>query len=131
MASIQGFHHIAMNVKYFDKAVEFYGDVLGFEPAYAWGEPGNRAVMIDTGNGNYIEFFEKAELDAKEGSLIHFAMRTDDCGAVLERVRESGAEITVETTDIDIKSDPIYPVRIAFFKGPNGETVELFQERTE
>ena len=43
----------------------------------------------------------------------------------------AGAEVTVETRDVTISTEPPPPIRIAFFKGPDGELIELFQdERT-
>jgi len=47
---------------------------------------------------------------------------------MLEKAREAGAEVTMETKDLTIDSSigPV-PVRIAFFKGPDGEVIELFQ----
>ncbi len=43
--------------------------------------------------------------------------------------RAANAKITDEPFDFDIQSDPIYPVRIAFCKGPDQEIIEFFQER--
>jgi glyoxylase I family protein len=84
--------------------------------------------MIDSGDGNYVEIFERAEASREEGAILHFALRTDDSAALLETVRSAGMEVTMESKDLDIPSNigPI-PVRIAFFKGPSGEIVELFQ----
>lgn len=131
MPSPQGFHHVAMNVKNFDKSIQFYTDVLGLTKGRSWSAPPNRAIMLDTGNGSYLELFEKTETDETKGTIVHFALRTDNCDAMLEKVRASGAEITVESKNVDIPSEPVFPVRIAFFKGPDGEIIELFQERNE
>ena len=129
MAATRGFHHLAMNVQRYDRAMEFYTQVLGMKVWRAWGGDGSRAAMIDAGNSNYIEIFESGEEGAPEGRVMHFALRVDDCDAVLERVRAAGLEITTEPKDVDIQSDPVYPVRIAFFRGPAGEIVELMQDR--
>ncbi|MBT3274552.1 MAG: VOC family protein, partial [Spirochaetales bacterium] len=82
MAAVQGFHHIAMDVANFDSSIAFYTEVLGFEKTKEWGETGARAIMLHAGNGNYLEFFEKAEVSAEKGTLIHFALRTDDCDSM-------------------------------------------------
>ena len=57
-----------------------------------------------------------------------FQHLADDCGAALEAARAAGAEVTVETKDVTISTEPPLPIRIAFFKGPDGEVVELFQD---
>lgn len=124
-----GFHHVAIRVHDFDASVRFYGDVLGFKEKIQWGEGDKRAIMMDAGDGNYIEIFAGGSAGPKpEGAIIHFALRTTDCDAALERARAAGVEVTKEPTSLDIPSRPQpTPVRIAFFTGPDGEVVELFQ----
>lgn len=127
-----GFHHIAIRVTDFDRSVAFYTEGLGFTSAHMWGsrEKHNRAAMLDTGDGDFFELFEREPDNApSEASYLHAALRTRDCDQAVAAAREAGAEITVEPKDVDIPSDPPYRVRIAFFKGPDGEIVELFQER--
>lgn len=129
MEAVSGFHHVAMNVKDFDKSVQFYTKILGMTKGKSWETAPKRAIMLNAGNGNYVELFESADNSAASGPILHFALKTDDCDGLLAKVREYGAEITTEVADVDIQSDPVYPVRIAFFKGPDGEIIELFQER--
>jgi glyoxylase I family protein len=125
-----GFHHIAIGASDFDASMKFYVDGLGFVAAKQWSGQNGRAVMLDTGDGNYLEMFERPGRQApSEGAVLHFALRTEDCDGAIERARAAGAEVTVEPKDVDIPSAPSFPVRIAFFKGPDGEIVEVFQER--
>ena len=124
-----GFHHVAIRAQDFDASVRFYGETLGFREKITWGEGDKRAIMMDAGDGNYIEIFAGGTPGPKpEGAIIHFAIRTDDCDAALERARAAGVEVTMEPASIDIPSLPEpMAVRIAFFKGPDGEVIELFQ----
>ena len=125
-----GFHHVALRVPDFDASVRFYTEALGFVESVAWGEGDKRAVMLDTGDGNYLEIFAGGQATPDEGgAMLHFALRSSDVDAAVERVRAAGAEVTMEPRDVDIPSDPSLPVRIAFFKGPAGELVELFHHR--
>lgn len=129
MPAITGFHHTALHSGGFDASVSFYVDVLGLTERIAWGEAPNRAVMLDAGGNCFIEIFEKPErAPADTAPILHFALRTDDCHGMLERVRAAGREVTMEPKDVLIDSSigPV-PVRIAFFKGPDGEIVELFE----
>ena len=49
----------------------------------------------------------------------------------IRRMTDGSAEVTVEPKDIVIKSRPQHtPVRLAFFKGPDGEIIELFDNET-
>lgn len=128
MATITGFHHTAIRSADFDASVRFYTEVLGMTPKISWGEAPDRAIMIDAGDGNYVEVFERDPLSAEESTILHMAFRTDDCAGMLEKARSAGAEITMEPTAVDIASNiGTVPVKIAFFKGPDGEVIELFQ----
>lgn len=125
-----GFHHVAITVNDFDASVMFYTEVLGFKKTISWGEGDNRAIMLDAGDGSCIEMFAGGNGEKKpEGAFKHLALRTADCRDVFERVKAAGMEMTVEPKDIEIQSDPPTPVTIAFFKGPDGEIIELFQNR--
>jgi glyoxylase I family protein len=133
MAAISGFHHVALRVRDFDKSVRFYTEVLGFTASKAWGAEPGRAIMLEVGSGGYLELFERPEeeitADTAGTAILHLAFKAHDTATLLEAVRKSGAQIQTETKDVDIPSNPVYPVRIAFFGGPDGEIVELFQER--
>ncbi|HEV2125394.1 MAG TPA: VOC family protein [Chloroflexota bacterium] len=127
-----GFHHVAVRVHDFDAAVRFYTEVLGFREKITWGEGDGRAVMLDTGDGNYLEVFAGGPVEPKpDGPIFHFALRTTNVDAVIERVRAAGAKVTVEPKDVVIPSSPQpTPVRLAFCQGPAGEQIEFFQNTT-
>lgn len=129
MASISGFHHTAIRTTEFEATTKFYTEALGLKTKVTWGESPRRAMLVDAGDGNYIEIFERSEPASDlESSIMHFALRTDDCSAITEKARAAGATVTMEPKELTIDSSagPI-PVKISFFKGPAGEVVEIFQ----
>ena len=127
-----GFHHVAIKVRDFEASVKFYTVGLGFKERISWGEGNGRAVLLDTGDKNYLEIFAGGSQETKpEGSIIHMAFRTDDVAKAIEAARAAGAEITVEPKDIIISNNPVTPVRIAFCTGPDGEVIEFFQSTGE
>ena len=128
--NINGFHHIAIDAKDYDKTYNFYSEVLGFKEKLSWKmNEGKRAVMLDSGKGNYLEIFEGRDYEIKEGAYKHLAFLTDNCEEIIEEVRKAGAEITQEPEEFDIPSEPVKKVKIAFCKGPDGEVIEFFEER--
>jgi glyoxylase I family protein len=123
-----GFHHVAIRVRDYDRSLRFYQEVLGFTQAIAWGDAPKRAAMLDTGDGNYLEVFERPDekwADA-DPCILHLALRCGDIDAVIDRVRAAGAEITVEPKTLTVGKTQQATIRLAFFKGPDGEVIELF-----
>lgn len=128
MPTIKGFHHTAIRSSNFDTSVRFYTEVLGLKIKATWGEGSERAAMINAGDGNYVEIFERPAFESAENTILHFALRTDDCSGMTERVRAAGQPITMEPKELEIDSSlGKVPVKISFFTGPDGEVVELFE----
>jgi glyoxylase I family protein len=128
-APFGGFHHVSLKAGDFRKSLAFYIDGLGLTEKIRWGEGEKEAVMLDAGNGNYVEIFAGGSKTEKPaGAIIHFALRTASCDASLERARKAGGVVTVEPNDVVIEGRQFKaPVRIAFCKGPDGEEIEFFQ----
>ena len=127
---ICGIHHVALKCNgtaEFKKTLDFYQNTLGLELVRSWGDGDKAGAMLSTGDG-LLEIFASGE-PLPQGTIRHFALRTervDDCVAA---VRSAGYPITVEPKDIVIASNPPFPARIAFCTGPVGEEIEFFQEK--
>jgi len=128
-----GFHHVAIRTSKWEESMAFWTEAVGFRQAVHWGEAPARACMLDTGDGNYLEIFERAAPPAvaipegAEANILHFCFRTSDCDAATERARAAGAEVTMEPKTLEVFGEPRIPVRISFIKGPDGEICEFFQ----
>jgi glyoxylase I family protein len=126
-----GFHHVCMKTRDWDATMRFYKDGLGCVEKIAWSAAPKRAVMLDAGDGNYIEIFEDLDwAPAAVGPIAHYALRTTRLDAVVAHLRTMGVKITVEPRDVTIETTngrgPV-PVRLAFCDGPNGESIEFLQ----
>lgn len=112
---VQGIHHVCIRCEKpeIEKVKEFYQGVLGMPVIRSWGEPELAGFMFDTGAG-LVEVFTDAEGQLPQGSIRHFALKTDDVDGCVKAVREAGYPITVEPKDIVIPSQPEFPVRVAF-----------------
>ena len=126
-----GFHHVAIRTAKWDESIRFYTEGLGFNQKITWGEAPRRAVMLDTGDGNYLEIFEREAIengpDDNRASILHFALRADDCEAAVEKARVAGAEVTLEPKVPEPFTQLGLKTKIAFIKGPDGEVVEFFE----
>ncbi len=124
-----GVHHISIKARNFDKSLEFYRDVLGFKQKHLWDHETGPVALLDLGDGNYLEIWSGSHGSASEKTgIIHFALKTDDLDGSVERLRSAGVNITLEPLDIIIPGTPELNARIAFFHGPDGESIELFME---
>ena len=124
---IKGIHHFSMkcgNSDELNRVKEFYISMLGLRIIREWPD----GIMIDTGNG-FIEVFTNAEGEHRLGAIRHIALLTDDVDEMAETVKAGGYEVIVEPNDKIIKSDPPYPIRMAFCIGPLGEQIEFFCEK--
>jgi glyoxylase I family protein len=126
-----GFHHLSMRVADLEASMAFYSKGLGCTPKASWGQGDRRTVLLDTGDGNYLEISGGGSIPPQAGTtILHFALRTADCDQAIEAARAAGAEVTVEPKDVTIPADPPIQVRLAFCKGPDGELIEFFQNET-
>ena len=121
---ILGMHHVSMKCAdkvLFEKAVAFYKDILGFCEERRWAE----GVMLKEGNAR-LEIFCNGEGIRELGAVRHFALETKNVDQLAAKVKAAGYEVFIEPKDITIASQPPFHARMAFFYGPLGEQVELF-----
>jgi glyoxylase I family protein len=136
-SGITGIHHVAVFARRsYDEAVRFYAEVLLLPRKVEFVVGNKRASLFDTGNAGYVEVFDYTgqPAEAAPTTINHFALRTKDVDGVLKRVRAAGVRVTVEPVSFDFPTHhgpASYSIRIAFFDGPEGESIELFDEVTE
>lgn len=124
---IYGIHHISLkcaNNREYMEEMFFYTQILGLDVAKEW----DSGMMINLGNG-YLEIFNNGKEQLPQGTIRHFALAVDDVDYYADEVRRAGYQILSGPLDIGIPTDPPYPARIAFVKGPIGEEIELFCEK--
>jgi glyoxylase I family protein len=129
-----GFHHIAIKVSDFPRTVELYKRGLGMVETARWGEGDSAGVMLDTGDGNYLEIFaggvrsEPLAPMRAAGPIVHMCFRTREIDSAVAQAQAAGFTVAVPAKDVVIPAKPReIPVRLAFLHGPDGEVIELFQ----
>jgi len=127
-----GTHHIAIQARDWQESLKLYRDVLGMKlvAEFEGASPKRKIILLDVGDGSHMELFDvyegspKPEDNVPNDPIFHFALAVDDARAAVEHVRTAGYEITVEPIDVNLGG---LDVTLAFFLGPNGESIEFFQ----
>jgi catechol 2,3-dioxygenase-like lactoylglutathione lyase family enzyme len=132
-----GLHHISILTRDYAESVRFYRDVLGMSLRLEFNIGVRPYALLDMGDGSYIELQSprlpdesaKREPEISDQAtgvpVAHFALATTDVRGAIEKVRAAGYPVTVEPKDVQLNT---LPASVAFFTGPSGESVELFQE---
>lgn len=140
---IVGLHHVAVNVRDFDRMLRFYEDAFGFVPCrenFDWeNEPvidhmidvpnsAARSVMLKAGNC-YIELFEYSSpppeaaqpLRPYDKGYTHLCVESSDMAADYEHLKRCGVDFTgrnwLEMND----------VRAVYGYDPEGNIIEIQQ----
>ena len=127
---ILGMHHVSMKCAdkvLFEKAVAFYKEILGFCEERRWAE----GVMLKAGTSARLEIFCNGEGIQELGAIRHFALEIKNVDELAAKVKAAGYEVFIEPKNITIESEPQFHARMAFFYGPLGEQVELFNPEPE
>jgi catechol 2,3-dioxygenase-like lactoylglutathione lyase family enzyme len=120
---IVGTHHIALATRNFDRLRDFYAETLGLPILGCF--PGERILFLDAGS-TALELIEEGTPDRSTGLIgwSHLALEVADLDA-------AHAALTARGIPFHIPPEsylPISPtVRIAFFRDPDGNEIELIQ----
>lgn len=130
-----GLHHVAVRTSDLDQSVKFYTEVLGMHVVTAFKPDERRFVHLDTGDGSLLELMQDdqpIEPAQERGVHWHLCFGTTRIEQVMAAVEAAGMQVTVPVKAViltNTAADPPtpMPVKVAFFIGPSGELVELFQ----
>jgi lactoylglutathione lyase len=121
---IQRFHHVAVRTTDIEAAVKFYSQALGSEEQMRLHfEDGSYLVQMSLGD-SIVELFgdgKPAEEDPSRVGYTHIALSVDDVDAECERLKGLGCPFHVEPQTVQ-------GLRVAFFRDPDGNPIELLQE---
>lgn len=127
-AGIQGLHHLALKVDDPEVASHFYVRGLGLRETRRWGSGAGRRVLVEVGQGSYLELSPRGPSDpAEDGLLQHFALRVADCGKATDAAIAAGARATVPPTAVSLPTDPPVRLCISMLRPPGGELLELYE----
>ena len=125
---INGLAHICVYTRDMSKSIVFYTDTLGFEVVHRTRlDSGFGFAMVRRGSC-IIELLEPEDVNKVKprtgGVIDHVALEVKDINTVFAQLKAKNVSFTTP-----IINDPnlMGGVRIAFFKGPSGESFELFE----
>jgi catechol 2,3-dioxygenase-like lactoylglutathione lyase family enzyme len=131
-----GLHHVSLQTRNLDEALSLYGDVLGMTVVARAILPGREIVLLDMGDGSHMELVgslaagstpgPEASGPARSDLYAHIALATTAIEATLARIVAAGYKVTCPLTDVALGEKQ---ATIAFFEGPSGEAIELWQDR--
>jgi glyoxylase I family protein len=134
---ISRLHHVSLSVPNLEKSLAFYRDVMGLRVKTAFTLDGMRFVMLEIAAGSYLELIEVKKAVRPGGmfedAMGHLALRTDALEKALDAATQAGCEILLPIRPLDLTNDITgkrLPLRVAFFRGPDGEIVELLEDST-
>lgn len=123
---ITGTHHVALFTRNFAGLRAFYEETLGLP--VVGGFPGGTIIFLDAGSTTIelIDRSARSEEHAHDNALgwAHFAFEVADVDAAYAELSAKGVEFHIPPKH---NSDTNPSVRLAFFKDPDGNELELFQ----
>ncbi|MFK7790685.1 MAG: VOC family protein [Phycisphaeraceae bacterium] len=130
-----GLHHVAVRTHDMAASVKFYTEVLQMKVVTAWSPDERSFVHLDTGDGSILELMQddKPIEPAQERSVHwHLCFGTTRIEEAMKAIEAAGMEITVPVKSATLHNTATNPpsevsIKVAFFIGPSGEIVELFQ----
>lgn len=116
-------HHIGVMVSDLERSVAWYERMLGLRVIERRQLGQTLIAFLDAGAGGaMIELVQRSGGYSNEGVVNHIAFTVQDLDAEMARLRAEGIDFR------DEKPIPIWDGgRIAFFRGPDGELLELVQ----
>lgn len=116
-----------------EETVRFYEDVLGCECLFRATSTGLHIAVVQLGDFK-IELLEPEEPDDRivpsaTNSMNHIAIACKDIKSVVKELKEKGVVFeTEEDAYVPGFGQPPTDIDIIFFRGPNGERFELYEE---
>lgn len=113
--------HLGVYVKDLEKSVAFYKDLFGWKEKKRFGSGEAKICVLDTGKG-LVELVQRpgAPGTPPGGNWTHLALHVDAFPAKVKKLEAMGLELRKVTM-----ADGAH---IAFFKDPDGHTVEIMEK---
>lgn len=123
---IKSLDHLALVTTDVERAARFFVDLLGFKETGRLETSHSGTIVFVSLGGTQVELFGTGEAGAAAGAdeavgFKHVALLVEDIDGECDRLRAAGVEFTMVPTTVESG------LRIAFFKDPDGNALELMR----
>lgn len=126
------FNNLRLLVNDFDKCFTFYKDTLGLE--CTWGQPGENYASFNIGIPSGLALFSASLMSSAVGSdaaaagngsadKVAIVLQVDDVDTSYQELKNRGVEFLDEPRDMEA-----WGIRVAHFRDPEHNLIEIFQE---
>lgn len=119
MTNPSSLDHVGIYVEDLERSLSLYTEVLGFSERHRFSVGGSRIAVLDL-NGGLLEIIQRPDAPAEPLSRSHVALRIGNYGNLISRLEEMGLGLQKMTLDDGS--------RIAFFKDPDGNRIEIMEK---
>jgi glyoxylase I family protein len=125
-------HHVAVQTEDFDKAFDFYTELLGLQVIKKRFDYKKRTLAWLDGGGIMIELFSiKSDetpqpYDDRHVGTVHIAFEVQDIDTIIAHLVKHDVKI-IKPPFLPKTNDPYQP-RVAFIEGPDGEEIEIREQ---
>ena len=121
---ILNMNHTSIRVKDLEKSFHFYHEVLGLPVVRRIGPEANPRIVFLQG----LELSRAGPEEESSGGFSHLGLEVSNIEAVYEELKEKGVPFDVPVREIRFE-DEGKAVKIAFFRDPDGNRIELVEWR--
>ena len=121
---INKIHKIAVVTDDVEGAVAFYTQVLGLEVIERFPKEDDEDFVFLKAGAVKLELMPKKTMEAPEG-FHHISFEVESVDAAFEELKSKGVKILREPFDARIEG-----LRLAFFEGPDGVRLQLFERHS-
>jgi predicted enzyme related to lactoylglutathione lyase len=117
---VTGVDFVSLPTSDFDRALEFYGDVLGLYRSSVWQRPGQEAVGAEFETGTVtVAIIPSERLGIQfQPNKVPLALQVDDVAAARAELESRGVSFPAETIDSGV-------CHMAHFEDPDGNSLML------
>jgi len=125
---IEKIEHVGIQVTDLEKSVHFYTSILGMKLVKTENVPeSNLQIAFVQIGESQLELLASSgtRAPAETGVIQHLAFTVSNLDGIVEQLKDADVKL------VDSEPKPVFDgkARVFFFKGPDGETLELWEEQ--